>query len=107
MASAGLGSEAWPEVGSVAWSGVVPIPAGSCLCGAPAGVLVHSEADIDHLMGAYGEALTVLKKALASGAPASCLRGAPMEPVFRKVAGFNTRPRVGKQTINEVARGRS
>ena len=67
----------------------------------------HSEADIDHLMGAYGEALTVLKKALASGAPASYLRGAPMEPVFRRVAGFNTRPRVGKQKINEVVRGRS
>jgi glutamate-1-semialdehyde aminotransferase len=66
----------------------------------------HSEADIDHLMAAYREALTVLKQALASGAPANYLRGAPMEPVFRKVAGFNTRPRIGAQITGEVARGR-
>ena len=53
----------------------------------------HTQADIDQLMAAYREALTVLRGALASGALADALLGAPVEPVFRKVSGFHSKPK--------------
>ena len=48
----------------------------------------HSDADVAHLLAAYGEALPVLREALERGTLASALLGEPVEPVFRKTSGF-------------------
>jgi glutamate-1-semialdehyde aminotransferase len=53
----------------------------------------HGEYEIDFLLSAYGEALSVLKSALESGSVGTRLEGLPVEPVFRRTSGFNTRPR--------------
>lgn len=53
----------------------------------------HTSADVDQLMLAYREALTVLTDAIARGTVKETLLGTPMEPVFRKVSGFNTKPK--------------
>jgi glutamate-1-semialdehyde aminotransferase len=53
----------------------------------------HNEADVAQLLDAYGEALAVLKDALEHEALAEALLGEPVEPVFRKVTGFNTKPK--------------
>jgi glutamate-1-semialdehyde aminotransferase len=47
----------------------------------------HSEADIRYTLEAYGEALPILKKAVAEGDPRRYLRGEPVHPVFRTVSG--------------------
>lgn len=52
----------------------------------------HTDADFDHLMSAYGEALAVLKQALITGTLPTALLGEPVEPVFRKTSGFHTKP---------------
>ncbi len=54
----------------------------------------HSDADVAHLLGAYAEALMVLRGALERATLASALLGDPVEPVFRKVSGFHSKPRV-------------
>jgi glutamate-1-semialdehyde aminotransferase len=53
----------------------------------------HSRDDVDHLLAAYREALGVLKAALAKGDVRGALLGEPVEPVFRKVSGFNMKPK--------------
>lgn len=53
----------------------------------------HSDADIDHTLAAWRETLQLLDEAVAGGDPAAMLRGAPVEPVFRKTSNFNTRAR--------------
>ena len=53
----------------------------------------HSDRDVAHILDAYGESLSVLKRAVAHGAVRAELRGEPVEPVFRKTSHFNTRPR--------------
>jgi glutamate-1-semialdehyde 2,1-aminomutase len=55
----------------------------------------HDDADLAHLLDAYGEALPVLRRALESGTVATALQGEPVEAVFRKVSAFHTKPRVG------------
>jgi glutamate-1-semialdehyde aminotransferase len=57
----------------------------------------HREADLEHLLGAYREALGVLKEALARGRVREALLGEPVEPVFRRVSGFNTKPRTAEK----------
>jgi glutamate-1-semialdehyde 2,1-aminomutase len=53
----------------------------------------HGDADVAHLLGAYAEVLPILREALATGTPASALLGDPVEPVFRKVTAFHSKPR--------------
>ena len=53
----------------------------------------HREEDVAHLLAAYENVLGVVKTALADGDVARRLRGAPLEPVFRRTSGFNTKPR--------------
>jgi glutamate-1-semialdehyde aminotransferase len=53
----------------------------------------HSDADIDHTLGAYREALQVLRDAVAARDVRRRLRGEPVEPVFRRATGFNLKPR--------------
>ena len=52
----------------------------------------HTDADVDEALDAYREVLAVLKGAIELGDAARRLLGAPVEPVFRRTAGFNTRP---------------
>jgi len=55
----------------------------------------HSDADIAQTLDAYAEVLPLLAEALAAGDLPSRLRGAPVEPVFRRTSNFDTRPRRG------------
>jgi glutamate-1-semialdehyde 2,1-aminomutase len=57
----------------------------------------HTEADIETLLAAYGEALVVLRQAVARRRVREALLGEPVEPVFRRVGGFNIRPRPAAQ----------
>jgi glutamate-1-semialdehyde aminotransferase len=52
----------------------------------------HTDADVEHTLAAYREALAVLKSAVAEGNVRERLRGDPVEPVFRKTTQFNTKP---------------
>lgn len=56
--------------------------------------LAHAASDVLHLLAAYREALDVVREAIASERVRDALRGDPIEPVFRRVNHFNTRPRV-------------
>ena len=48
--------------------------------------------DVERTLQAYGEVLPVLAEAAGSGEIRSRLRGEPVEPIFRKVTNFNTKP---------------
>lgn len=52
----------------------------------------HTEADIEHTLAAYREVLPLLQQAVANNEVGARLRGKPVEPVFRKVSHFNTKP---------------
>ena len=54
----------------------------------------HDAADVEHLLAAYAEALSVVKRAVDNDEVAHALRGEPIEPVFRRTGDFNIRPRV-------------
>jgi len=54
----------------------------------------HTDADIQHTLAAYREVLPILGAAVAANAVHEALRGEPVEPVFRKVSGFNLKPRM-------------
>ena len=45
----------------------------------------HTDADIDYVLGAYKEALPILKRAMDEGDVKKHLRGEPVHPVFRKL----------------------
>ena len=53
----------------------------------------HGDFEVGFLLSAYEESLEVLHDAAASGSIAARLEGLPVEPVFRRTSGFNTRPR--------------
>ena len=53
----------------------------------------HSDEDVEHTLAAYREVLPILGAAVASGSVFEALRGEPVEPTFRKVSGFNSKPR--------------
>ncbi|MCG5052023.1 MAG: aminotransferase class III-fold pyridoxal phosphate-dependent enzyme [Myxococcales bacterium] len=53
----------------------------------------HTEAQLDQLLEAYAQALTVLRTALAHKALDQALHGEPVAPVFRKTSGFHTKPK--------------
>jgi len=52
----------------------------------------HSDADVDYVLGVYGEVLPLLKDSLEQGTTARLLRGKPVQPVFRRTGEFNTKP---------------
>jgi glutamate-1-semialdehyde aminotransferase len=52
----------------------------------------HSDADVDHTLAAYREALPILAKAVEEKKVLERLRGDRVEPVFRKTTQFNTKP---------------
>jgi glutamate-1-semialdehyde aminotransferase len=54
--------------------------------------LAHADADVDHTLAAYREALAVLAAAIDAGDLGAALDGEPVEPVFRKTGGFHTKP---------------
>ena len=53
----------------------------------------HTDADIDYTIAAFGEAFAVLEAAVATGRVDAELRGAPLQPVFRKTSQFHSKPR--------------
>ena len=53
----------------------------------------HTDEDIAYTLSAYRDALPVLKDAVERGELRSMLKGEPVQPVFRKTSGFNTRPK--------------
>ncbi|HZF14066.1 MAG TPA: aminotransferase class III-fold pyridoxal phosphate-dependent enzyme [Thermoanaerobaculia bacterium] len=53
----------------------------------------HSDEDVEHTLAAYREVLQILDAAVTSGSVRQALRGEPVEPVFRRVSGFNLKPR--------------
>ena len=55
--------------------------------------LSHDDEDVAHVLAAYREVLPLLKNAVDSGDVARRLRGTPVEPVFRRIENFNTKPR--------------
>ena len=52
----------------------------------------HSDEDIEYTLKAYHEVLPLLKKAVDENNVKGYLKGEPVEPVFRKVSNFNTKP---------------
>jgi glutamate-1-semialdehyde aminotransferase len=52
----------------------------------------HTDEDIEYTLKAYKDVLPRLKKAVAEGNVKGYLKGDPVEPVFRKVGNFNTKP---------------
>lgn len=52
----------------------------------------HTDADIAHTLDAYKDVLGLLKEAVDNNTVAAALKGAPVEPVFRKVSQFNSKP---------------
>jgi glutamate-1-semialdehyde aminotransferase len=52
----------------------------------------HTDNDVDYTLAAYREVLGLLKDAISEGDVAARLKGAPVEPVFRKVSQFNMKP---------------
>jgi glutamate-1-semialdehyde 2,1-aminomutase len=53
----------------------------------------HSDQDIDYTLRAYREVLPILKKAVDEDNVKACLRGEPVEPVFRRTSNFNLKPK--------------
>jgi len=54
----------------------------------------HTEEDVEYTLRAYREVLGLLKEAVSGHTVGASLRGAPVEPVFRKVSNFNMKPAV-------------
>lgn len=61
----------------------------------------HTDAEIDRTLEAYREVLPILKEGLTGGNLRGLLMGKPVEPVFRKTSGFNTKPKEVK--MEEIA----
>jgi glutamate-1-semialdehyde aminotransferase len=53
----------------------------------------HSDDDIEYTLKAYRDVLPILKKAVDEKNVSGYLKGEPVEPVFRKVTNFNTKPK--------------
>ncbi len=56
----------------------------------------HTDEDVDRTLQAYSEVLPLLGKAVGSRSVRSYLRGEPVEPIFRRVSNFNTKPKRSK-----------
>ncbi len=53
----------------------------------------HSNDDVDYTLKTYREVLPLLKDAVDNNKVKESLKGEPVEPVFRKVSNFNTKPK--------------
>jgi hypothetical protein len=53
----------------------------------------HTDADVDYLLDVYRQVLPLLRGALERRALRESLRGAPVEPVFRRTGNFNMKPK--------------
>lgn len=53
----------------------------------------HSDEDINYTLGAYKEVLGLLKDKIIDSSLENCLLGKSIEPVFRRVGNFNTKPK--------------
>ncbi len=53
----------------------------------------HTDEDIEYTLKAYRDVLPILKKAVDEKNVRGYLKGEPVEPVFRKVSNFNTKPK--------------
>jgi glutamate-1-semialdehyde aminotransferase len=53
----------------------------------------HTDADVQYALKAYRGVLPILKKAVDEKNVKGYLKGEPVEPVFRKVSNFNTKPK--------------
>ena len=53
----------------------------------------HTDEDIEYTLKAYRDVLPFLKKAVDEKNVRGYLKGEPVEPVFRKVSNFNTKPK--------------
>ena len=54
----------------------------------------HTDEDVEYTLKAYRDVLPILKKAVGDKNVAGYLKGDPVEPVFRKVSNFNTKPKI-------------
>ncbi|MCS6903978.1 MAG: aminotransferase class III-fold pyridoxal phosphate-dependent enzyme [Bacteroidia bacterium] len=55
--------------------------------------LSHTTDDIEYTIQVYDRVLDMLKEAIENNTLASQLKGEPVQPVFRKVSNFNTKPK--------------
>ncbi|MCW9097954.1 MAG: aspartate aminotransferase family protein, partial [Ignavibacteriaceae bacterium] len=53
----------------------------------------HSDKDVEYTLKAYKNVLPILKKAVNENNVRGYLKGEPVEPVFRKVSNFKTKPK--------------
>jgi glutamate-1-semialdehyde aminotransferase len=53
----------------------------------------HTDNDIDYTLKTYETVLPILKKAVNENNIRKYLKGEPVEPVFRKVSNFNSKPK--------------
>ncbi len=53
----------------------------------------HTDEDVEYTLKAYRDVLPILKKAVVEKNVSGYLKGEPVEPVFRKVSNFNTKPK--------------
>jgi hypothetical protein len=53
----------------------------------------HTDEDVEYTLKAYRDVLPILKKAVDEKNVHGYLKGEPVEPVFRKVTNFNTKPK--------------
>lgn len=53
----------------------------------------HTDKDVEYTLKAYRDVLPILKKAVDEKNVRGYLKGEPVEPVFRKVTNFNTKPK--------------
>ena len=53
----------------------------------------HSDQDVEYALKAYRDVLPILKKTVDEKNVHGYLKGEPVEPVFRKVSNFNTKPK--------------
>jgi glutamate-1-semialdehyde 2,1-aminomutase len=53
----------------------------------------HSDSDVEYTLKVYRDVLPILKKAVDEKNVRGYLKGEPVEPVFRKVSNFNTKPK--------------
>jgi len=53
----------------------------------------HTDDDVQYTLKVYRDVLPILKKAVEEKNVRGYLKGEPVEPVFRKVSNFNTKPK--------------
>jgi glutamate-1-semialdehyde aminotransferase len=57
----------------------------------------HTDDDVAYTLAAYRDVLPMLAAAVSAGDVSARLRGAPVEPVFRRTGNFNMKPRAAKE----------